>query len=189
MAEPRIKLVKIEPLTEEAFKPFGEVLGPLKGRGPNAESQSGARAWFTDFSADGSAMVTFVTFPYQKPPTEWTCVNMEQHMRVKQTIIPLEGKPSVVLVAPTSPWRTKPDLDQCKAFLLDGVMGVALDELSWHNSGVGGPPRIFPLYPPTLSCAVIHCREVWEDELAHTYEYTYRLDLEEATGSVVKLTW
>ena len=189
MAEPNIKLVKIEPLTEEAFKPFGEVLGPLNEREPTAVSPSGASVWWSDFSADGSPLVAVASFPYRKPPTEWICGNMEQHLRVKQTNIPLEGKPSIMLVAPATPWRSKPDLDQCRAFLLDGVMGVVMDELCWHNSGLGGAPSIFPLYPPALNCVVIHCREVWEDELAHTYEYTYRLDLEGATGSVVQLTW
>ena len=47
MAEPNIKLVKIEPLTEEAFEPFGEVLGPSNDREPTAVSQSGARVWWS----------------------------------------------------------------------------------------------------------------------------------------------
>jgi hypothetical protein len=67
MAEPRIKLVKIEPLTEEAFKPFGEVLGPLNEREPTAVSPSGASVWWSDFSADGSPLVAVASFPYRKP--------------------------------------------------------------------------------------------------------------------------
>ena len=189
MADPKIKLVKIEPLTEEAFEPFGEVLGPSKDREPTVVSPSGARVWWSDFTAEGSALVAFATFPYIKPPTEWVCGNMEQHLKIKQTNIPVEGKPSIMVVAPATPWRTVPDLDQCRAFLLDGVRGVVMNELCWHNSGIGGAPSVFPLYPPSLSCVVVHCREVWEDELAKTYEYTYRLDLEGATGSVVQLTW
>ena len=186
MAEPRIVNVKIEELTRERFEPFGEILGPQEKL--NAETPLGNQAWFSDYSVDGTALVAYVTFHYKKPPTEYLCHDMEQHLKVKQTVIPMEGKPSIILVAPATPWKSAPDIDKFRAFLLDGTRGVVLDKLSWHGAGTTSP-SIFPMYPPTLNVSVIHSKETWEDEINHSFTLTHRTSLKESAGAVIQLNW
>jgi ureidoglycolate lyase len=188
MAEPQIKKVKIEPLTEEAFRPFGEVLGP-KEISPSAVSPSGGTAWFSGFSVDGEALVAFNTKPYSKPPTEFLCYQLEQHRDVTQSMVPLEGKPGVVLVAPPTPWRSQPDIDSFRAFLLDGTRGVVMSKLTWHMSGLDGATSFFPLYPPVLNSIVIHGKEVWNDVVAEGGELTHHVNLKDAFDTVIQLTW
>ena len=188
MTEPEIKLVKIEKLTDEAFAPFGEILGPKDGQ-PSAISPSGGMAWFSDFSADGTVRVACSSKPYYKPPTDFLCYTPEQHRDVKQTMILLEGKPGVLLVAPPTPWRTKPQIDKFRAFLLDGTRGVVMHKLTWHNSGVDGSTSVFPLYPPALNSIVIHCAETWDCEINETFELTHRVDLKDEFGVAIQLTW
>ena len=152
MADPKIMSVKIEKLTEEAFAAYGEVLGSTQ-RPPDWKSVAGVPTWFSKFSVKGTATVGFNIYDYEKPPTEYQIYQLEHHPNVKQTMIPLDGKPSVVYVAPPSPWRTKPDLDRFKAFLLDRSSGVVFDELTWHAHEA---PVVLPMYPPTLSCIWVH---------------------------------
>ena len=188
MAEPQIKKVKIEKLTEEAFEPFGEVLGP-KVVAPSAKSPSGGIAWFSNYSVDGTALVAFNIKPYKKPPTEYLCHRLEQHRDVTQAMIPLEGKPGVLLVAPPTPWRSQPEIDEFKAFLLDGSSGVVLNKLTWHNSGLDGATSLFPLYPPALNSIVLHGREEWDDVIKEGGALTHHVDLKEAFGTVIQLAW
>ena len=136
MAEPRIKKVKIEPLTNQAFEPFGEVLGPTEGP-PDWVNESGVASRFTNFFAEGTTKVGIVTFNYQKPPTEHQIVQLEQHYRVTEAKIPLDGKASIVYVAEPTPYGTKPDLDNFRAFLSDGSSGVMLHRLTWHARAAG----------------------------------------------------
>ena len=180
------RLVKIEPLTEEAFEPFGEVLGPIR-RGPDSDVPGNNSLWNSNFAAEGTPTVGFVLYQYLKPPTEWVIERLGQHRRVSQGVVPLEGKPCVLTCAPASPWGTKPDMDRFKAFLLDGTKGVVFHKLTWHNLGI---PAVFPLHPPTFS--IIDLSEV-ETQLelrkGGDFEYTSAVDLAEEFGAVIKLIW
>ena len=185
MAEDRLMKVKIEDLTEEAFAPYGEVLGYVK-RSPDWSTGAGVPIWFSSFSLEGTAAVGFNTYVYEKPPTEYEIYQLEQHPNIKQTMIPMEGKPSILYVAPPSPWKTSPDLDKFKAFLLDGTRGVVLEKLTWHAHDA---PVVLPLYPPTLNCIWVHEKETWDDVISGAFEFTHRVNLREEMGVVIQMTW
>ena len=185
MAEPKIKKVKIEPLTDEAFKPFGEVLGPTD-HPPDWVNESGVGARFTNFYVEANTRVGIVTYDYHKPPTEHQLIWLEQHHRITEAMIPLDGQPSIVYVAEPSPYGTKPDLDKFKAFLLDGTRGVMLHRLTWHARAA---PCMLAVNPPGLTAIMIHEVETWDDVIAQTFELTNRVNLPNDFGLVIQLTW
>ena len=185
MSEPKIKLVKIEPLTHESFEPFGEVLGPTEGP-PDWVNESGVASRFTNFFAEGATRVGIVTFNYQKPPTEHRIVQLEQHCRVTEAKIPLDGQPSVVYVAEPTPYGTNPDLDTFRAFLLDGTSGVMLHRLTWHARAA---PSMLAVTPPGFTALQVHEAETWDDVIAQTFELTHRVNLPNDFGLVIQLTW
>ena len=183
--EPQIKRVKIEKLTEEAFEPFGDILGP-KDRPPDWKSGAGPPTWFPNFSVDGTVKVAYASYTYEKPPTEYVFHVLEQHRSVTQSAIPLEGKPCILTVAPPTDWRTKPDVDKIRAFLLDGTRGVVLGKLTWHNHDA---PMVLPMYPPTFNIITIHEAETYQDIANKSFEFTYEVDIKEHFNAVIQLTW
>jgi ureidoglycolate lyase len=61
---------------------------------------------------------------------------MERHHFTSQIFIPLNGKRSLVAVAPPS--DVAPALDEVKIFLMEGNQGVNLFRKTWHHT-------LFPL--------------------------------------------
>jgi ureidoglycolate lyase len=128
--------VRAQPLTPQAFAPFGEIIDP-QDRPPDIETTIN-RYWdgVTRLECRSRAIqVGFVT-AYQRPlRADW----MERHLEATQAFIPLEGRPSVFVLSPPAP-GPRPDLTKVAAFLLDGRRGVNLHVGTWHH-------LIFPLVP------------------------------------------
>jgi ureidoglycolate lyase len=146
--------VKIEPLTEEGFAPFGQVLSTM-GRAPDFRSASGTEGWAIDFQA-GRPLVMLLKTPYQG----LTFAKLERHFNLTQTFIPLGGAPAVVAVAPPSPPGDRnaiPSPGQVRAFLLDGTRGYALARGTWHSLD-----RL-PLSPPDTRWVIITDHETQDD--------------------------
>ena len=190
MAQATTKIIKIEKATEENFKPYGEVLGPLS-QPPSSSPRALSSSWFSGFAIDGTVSISYVKYQYEKPPTEWVIRRLSQHRSVTQSLIPLEGKPCVVTVAAPTPWGSKPDLEQFRAFLLDGTQGVVMHKLTWHNWAV---PAVFPLNPPTYSIIDISDKDAHQEFRSlrsgqDPQEYTRVFDLEKEFGTVIQLAW
>ena len=150
----RLHEVRIEPLTEAAFAPFGHVIA-AKDRSPDFRGGGGTLGWAIDF-VGGQPLVMFLQTPYQG----FTFTKLERHFHVTQTFMPLGGSPAVVAVAAPSEAgdrETIPDPDRVRAFLLDGRAGYALAKGTWHSLDR------FPLYPPATNCVMITDRETQED--------------------------
>jgi ureidoglycolate lyase len=146
--------VKIEPLTDEGFAPFGETIS-AKDRAPDFRSASGTQGWAIDFRA-GRPLVMLLKTPYQG----LTFTKLERHFNLTQAFIPLGGTPAVLAVAPPSPTEdgeTVPPPDQIRAFLLDGTRGYALARGTWHSLDR------FPLYPPDTTWVIITDHETQQD--------------------------
>lgn len=147
--------VKIEPLTDEAFAPFGEVIS-AKERPPDFETGSGTQGWAVDFSS-GRPLIMLLKTRFQGLRFS----KLERHFNVTQTFLPLGGSPAVVAVAPPSTDRTAiPAPAAVRAFLLDGAQGYVLGHGTWHSLDR------FPLYPPDTRWVIITDRETQEDLLA-----------------------
>jgi ureidoglycolate lyase len=111
----REHVVRAEPLTSEGFAPFGQVVGRdevvLELR--NDET----------FHLD--------VLSYDHKPLEFTVLN--RHHNATQALIALNGKPTVVLVAPGSlDFEDEADLAHLRAFLCDGSAGINLAIGTWH---------------------------------------------------------
>lgn len=142
---PRIVDVNVEPLTEEAFEPFGAVVGA--GNRPPAFDADTMQTWKAPFEVDGALEMTICR--YLREPIAWS--RMERHLAVTQAFLPLAGVGSVMVVAPpTDPCRRDavPPPETVRAFRMAGEVGVVLWRGTWHalrRFPVGAPHADFVL--------------------------------------------
>lgn len=183
-AAPRIQPVRIEPLTDEAFRPFGQVLGAGE-RAPDYRGGGGSYGWRVDFQADGRPRVSVSVAPFQG----LRFARLERHFHVTQTFVPLDGSPAVVAVAPpTDPADREaiPAPESIRAFLIDGTKGYLLGKGTWHSIDR------FPLAPPSTVFVTINEQETVED-LARAYaghggwERTQEIDYQARFGVTFEL--
>lgn len=116
----------IEPMTAEAFAPYGEV---MEARERPAD---GRRFFPIDFWIDGRTTVDVIWQPIEGRKFSL----LERHFAVTQAFIPLEGAPSVVAVArPTdlSDPEAIPKPEEVRAFLIDPGKGYAYKTGTWHS--------------------------------------------------------
>ena len=165
--------IKIEPLTEEAFQPFGQVID-VKARPPDFRGGGLSQAWMIDFDAAGDMQMSVITVPY----AELTFHKLERHFAVTQTFIPLRGSPAVVALAPPTDAQDRnsiPTPEQVRAFLLDGTKGYVLAKGTWHSLDR------YPLYPSESVFVMLNDSATSED-LAAAYrgeggwQYTQEVD-------------
>jgi ureidoglycolate lyase len=143
MAQSRIHRVTAEPLTSEAWAPFGQVVGRDDC---TLELRDGA-----EFHLD--------VLTYEWHPLE--CDHLNRHHTATQALIPLGGAPAVVVVAPREvDFSHDAHLDTIRAFVISGDVGINLAIGTWH----WGP------YPagPIVHLANFQARDVANDnEVAH----------------------
>jgi len=174
----RVHELRIELLTEEAFRPFGQIIS-AKGRPPDFRGEGGTLGWSIDFRA-GTPLVTFLKTPFQGLQFK----KLERHFNVTQAFIPLGGTAAVVAVAAPSQGADRdaiPQPEEVRAFLLDGTKGYALAKNTWHSLDR------FPLYPPDTSFVMITDHET-QDDLTLAYaaggggKLTLEVDYERRLG-------
>ena len=107
--------MKAEPLTEEAFAPFGQVIA------------SGDMA----MELRGDEVFHLNVLHYERRPLR--CDHLNRHHRATQALVALAGKPTLLVVAPPEPdFGSVDDLDAVRAFVCDGSAGVNLGLHVWH---------------------------------------------------------
>ncbi|MGI9295647.1 MAG: ureidoglycolate lyase [Pseudomonadales bacterium] len=125
--------VKIEPLTREAFAPYGDV---IESEGAEHFSiNDGAIERFHDLAKvdvgvgeEGRTLVSMVqcnrtsSLPYKVPL-------IERHPLGSQAFIPLDDTPVIVLVAPPGEEVAPADL---RAFVTNGKQGINYQRAIWH---------------------------------------------------------
>jgi ureidoglycolate lyase len=121
--------IVVEPLSPETFAPFGEVVGPTAAEtvslGPDFQ------LWRNAFGVDGEIELMFGRYLHK--PMRFH--QMERHLSVTQSFLPLDGCRSVMVVAPPSDGSDPsdaPDPGGVRAFHLDGSCGVMLWKGTWH---------------------------------------------------------
>lgn len=124
------RVLLAEPLTADAFRPFGEVIEP-----DNATEirliNNGSTTRFHDIApvevGEGHALISiFRGKPFSLP---LEIVMMERHPLGSQAFVPLEGRPFLVLVSPDEDGRP----GRPHAFLCDGTKGVSYRRDVWHH--------------------------------------------------------
>ena len=178
---PRAHAIQIEPLTAEAFAPFGRLIDVGNGA-PDYVGASGTQGWHVAFES-GRPLVSLLRTPFQGLRFR----TMERHFHVSQAFIPLGGEHAVVAVAPPSADRgSVPELEAIRAFLLDGSKGYVLHKGTWHSLDR------FPLRPPDSRFVMITDHET-QDDLTAAYAasrpaaLTQEIDVEALYGVTIEL--
>jgi len=124
--------LKVSRLDKKAFEPYGEIVGPQKGK-PDLENDD------IDFYPQISNMELSKPFGGVcwldvKRSRQFICENLERHLKCTEAFIPFGGS-SIFVVAlsenmkdPKSPVA----IDSIKAFFMDGSLAVNLKKGAWH---------------------------------------------------------
>lgn len=121
-----------QPLTHEAFAPFGEVI-EASDAARHFTINGGNTERYHDLAniepgADGKVIVSiFRGQPRQLP---FTVAMMERHPKGSQAFVPMSGRPYLVVVAPAG---TVPTAGNLSVFLARGDQGVNYATGVWHH--------------------------------------------------------
>jgi ureidoglycolate lyase len=111
---PKVLQIKAEPLTAEAYRPFGQVIGIdiVQMKIVNDRFRMG-----------------IIKMRYQP----FRISHLNRHLKSTQALSPLGGKACLVVVAPpTVNLDSQADLKQVRAFINDGSCGINIDLGTWH---------------------------------------------------------
>lgn len=134
----------IDPLTREAFAPYGDVLGGGQtpaGVSINAGTTLKIAAASLALTARGGEPRLFV-YRTQAQSLPLVLSMLECHQHGSQTFVPLADLSFVVVVArcfaaigsnDTANDTARPDLSTLRAFWVDGHQGVTLAPGTWHH--------------------------------------------------------
>ena len=117
--------IVLEPLTQERFEPFGQVLDlPANpGRADYSKHLENRRA---------EARVCFRTSMTAASTLPIKTTTMERHAHSSQAFVPVEGGQYVVMVAPNGP-DGGPDMTAARAFLAESDQGINYKASVWHH--------------------------------------------------------
>jgi ureidoglycolate lyase len=117
-----------EPLTKEAFAPFGEV---IEAQGTPREINEGLTKRFHDLARIevGGARAIVSIFRTEPLPLPLTLKTMENHPLGSQAFMPLSGRPYLVVVAPAGRFEA----NGLKAFFASPIQGVNIRRGVWHH--------------------------------------------------------
>jgi ureidoglycolate lyase len=126
------RLLIVEPLSADAFRPFGEVIEasdavrhyPING-GTTERYHDLANI---ELDAEGRAIISI--FRAQPRSLPYTISMMERHPRGSQAFMPLSGRPYLVAVAPRGEQVTAGGI---RVFLGRADQGVSYAAGGWHH--------------------------------------------------------
>jgi ureidoglycolate lyase len=115
-----------QPLTREAFAPFGDVIDMPREAG---------RFYYDDALGNlrGQAAASLsVALKAETPERPLSSALMERHEFSSQTFIPIDVGRWLIVVAPHAA-RGGPDMAAARAFIADGAAGVTYRANTWHH--------------------------------------------------------
>ena len=118
-------MITVEPLTPQAFAPFGTVIeaDPSTAVEINSGYTTRFHALAEAAVGDGQAIISI----FRGRPRELSIAMLERHPLGSQAFIPLGGQPWLAVVA------ENPDLESCRAFHCQGTQGLQYDINVWHH--------------------------------------------------------
>ena len=151
-----IHQIPVEPLTREAFAPYGSVIDwPTESEKNAFELRSSDRFDFfpnlSSLACDHDCMHVGIATHYKRP---YRTVNMERHYHTEELMVPLTNP--IVLVFAKNDGLTpseEPDINKVKAFLINTTQGVVVNTGVWHWTpfAVGGDSRILCIFAGNTS--------------------------------------
>ena len=149
-----------QPLTREAFAPFGDVIDIPKEAG---------RTYYEDALGNLRSQAKPSLSVSLKPPTPDRPLKselMERHEFSSQTFIPVDVARWLIVVAPHAA-KGGPDMAGVRAFIATGQQGVTYKPNTWHHgltvldkpgrfavfmwrTGTGGDEEFVPVEPFTI---------------------------------------
>jgi len=125
-------LLNLEPLTREAFAPFGDVIESAGSESFLINGGSTRRfhrlARIDTGPTDGEPILSI--FRAQRLSYPLRIRMLERHPHGSQAFVPLHGKAFLVVVAPAGP---RPEVGDIRAFLARGEQGVNYARGTWHH--------------------------------------------------------
>ncbi|TVT59319.1 MAG: ureidoglycolate lyase [Azoarcus sp. PHD] len=127
-----VQPLRVEPLSREAFAPFGEVI-EASDAVKHFTINAGNTERYHDLAniepgADGRVIVSI--FRGQPRALPFHVEMMERHPLASQAFIPMSGKPYLVVVAPAG---EAPTAAQLRVFVARGDQGVNYATSVWHH--------------------------------------------------------
>src|SRR5438105_677258 len=127
-----MRTLRIEPLTPEAFRPFGQVLqatehGSAANQGTARRIDRAAELITTRACKPNLAMVRCLPQPLPLPMRL-----LERHPCSSQAFIPLACARYLVIVAPTAK-SGEPEWQNVRAFAAGPGVGINYDAGTWHH--------------------------------------------------------
>ncbi len=112
---PTTRIVRAEPLSEDAFAPFGQVIA----------------AGDAVMELRGDEVFHLNVLHYDRKPLR--CDHLNRHHKATQALVALAGKPTLLVVAAAEWDFSTPDhVEHVRAFVCDGGAGVNLALGTWH---------------------------------------------------------
>ena len=125
--------LKVEPLTPDAFAPFGEVISTATAR-DEYKINLGTTTRFHDISrvdagdAGGAPIISIFRGTPRPMPIEIKM--MERHPLGSQAFVPMAGQKFLIVVADGT---DIPQPENLRAFISDGSQGVTYGKNVWHH--------------------------------------------------------
>ncbi|MBN3858584.1 ureidoglycolate hydrolase [Paraburkholderia sp. Ac-20340] len=132
-----IPLLYVEPLTPEAFAPYGWVLGKqstTSGEDPYFQSQS-LSIWREHLFDAGMANETEILWTWFGDPSDLVQQLEARHL-TQQAIVPLTA-PLIQIVAASEP-TGHPNMNSLRAFEIPVGMGICIRPWCWHTTRAFG---------------------------------------------------
>jgi len=143
-----VRTVVAEPLTLEAFAPFGDIIGPEGHERLPIDLYGGTvDAYNIPVHADEPFEFLVNRLRYRGLRIH----NLERHAGLSQAFIPMDGAPfiQVVAAADATLENDVPAADEVRAFIVPGNRGVQINTNVWHE-----PP--FPMQAEQLLVVTSH---------------------------------
>jgi ureidoglycolate lyase len=119
--------LRIEPVTSEAFEPFGQLLPP----GAPGESPQALIKELHNGRASARPRLSMAAVEPKALPL--TAAKMERHAHSSQAFVPMDCASYLVMVAPPQVGDGKPDLSRLRAFRVPGDTGINYRPDIWHH--------------------------------------------------------
>lgn len=122
----------VQPLTREAFAPFGEVIEASDAVRHFTINAGNTERYhdLADIAPGPEGRVIVSIFRGQPRSLPFTVQMMERHPLASQAFIPMSGRPYLVVVAPAG---APPRLEDLRVFLARGNQGVNYAAGVWHH--------------------------------------------------------